>query len=113
MEAGYHNYWSTRQVVVIGGAGFLGGWMVKKLHARGAGAFLIPTIDTYDLRCLSDQTKLVYIIQNSACVSTGFPSFSGFDRAEDTRASENSHEGRKPARERIFTHRAMPEARPR
>lgn len=53
-----NNYWSTRRFVVTGGAGFLGRWIVKKLHDRGAGAVLIPTGDMYDLRCLSDIQRM-------------------------------------------------------
>ena len=46
------DYWKTKRVVVTGGAGFLGSFVVKKLRGRGAADVFVPTIEEYDLRDL-------------------------------------------------------------
>src|SRR5712692_1716244 len=43
-------YWPTRRVMVTGGAGFLGAWMVQKLHQRGCQSVFVPRSKDYDLR---------------------------------------------------------------
>src|SRR4030067_3769230 len=43
------NYWSNKRVIVTGGAGFLGFFLVEKLTARGAAEVLIPRVEQYDL----------------------------------------------------------------
>src|SRR5437016_592571 len=45
-------FWSDRRVVVTGGRGFLGSYVVEKLRSVGAGHVLIPERDQYDLRRL-------------------------------------------------------------
>ena len=44
------DFWSKRRVVVTGGRGFLGSYVVEKLERRGAKAVLVPTHQAYDLR---------------------------------------------------------------
>ena len=46
-------FWRGRRVMVTGGNGFLGRFIVRKLHDRGAAVF-VADIDRYDLRCLDD-----------------------------------------------------------
>jgi GDP-L-fucose synthase len=41
--------WSSERVVVTGGAGFLGGYVVDALRARGAREIIIPRSSEYDL----------------------------------------------------------------
>jgi GDP-L-fucose synthase len=43
------DYWRDRKVVVTGGAGFLGSFLIEKLHQRGAKNVFVPTIQKYDL----------------------------------------------------------------
>lgn len=43
------NFWQDKKVVVTGGAGFLGSFVIAKLKERGATDIYIPTIEEYDL----------------------------------------------------------------
>ena len=42
--------WTTRRVMVTGGAGFLGTWVVQRLRQRGCQSILVPRSKDYDLR---------------------------------------------------------------
>jgi GDP-L-fucose synthase len=43
------SYWSNKRVVVTGGAGFLGSFIVEKLAARGCREVVVPRSRDYDL----------------------------------------------------------------
>jgi len=43
-------FWSNKRVVVTGGAGFLGSFVVEKLHGRGCKDVIVPRSKDYDLR---------------------------------------------------------------
>ena len=43
------SFWGDKQVIVTGGAGFLGNFVVEKLKQRGAGEIIVPRIEEYDL----------------------------------------------------------------
>jgi GDP-L-fucose synthase len=43
-------FWEKRRVVVSGGNGFLGSFVVEKLRAAGCGAIMVPRSRDYDLR---------------------------------------------------------------
>jgi GDP-L-fucose synthase len=42
-------YWQDKRVIVTGGAGFLGSFVVEKLNERGAGEIIVPNIERYNL----------------------------------------------------------------
>ena len=43
-------FWTTRRVMVTGGAGFLGAWVVQQLRQRGCQSVFVPRSKDYDLR---------------------------------------------------------------
>jgi GDP-L-fucose synthase len=43
------NFWQEKRVIVTGGAGFLGSFVIAKLKERGAEDIFIPHIEDYDL----------------------------------------------------------------
>ena len=43
------SFWPGRRVVVTGGAGFLGSFVVEKLRAHGCGTVVVPRRAEYDL----------------------------------------------------------------
>jgi len=47
-------FWDGRQVMVTGGAGFLGSAVVRRLHEAGATEIFVPRLEDYDLRKLPD-----------------------------------------------------------
>ncbi|NIR48832.1 NAD-dependent epimerase/dehydratase family protein, partial [candidate division KSB1 bacterium] len=43
------NFWAGKKIVVTGGAGFLGSFIVEKLHSRGCERIFVPRSRDYDL----------------------------------------------------------------
>jgi len=43
------DFWAKHRVCVTGGAGFLGSYVLEKLHERGAKDIFVPHIEDYDL----------------------------------------------------------------
>jgi GDP-L-fucose synthase len=44
------SFFENKRIVVTGGSGFLGSWIVEKLQTRGCKNIFIPVIEEYDLR---------------------------------------------------------------
>ncbi len=68
------NFWTDKRVVVTGGAGFLGAYVVEKLRSRGCTRIVVPRSTEYDL-CdkdaivsLLDEAKPNLIIHLAAVV---------------------------------------------
>jgi len=43
------NFWKDKRVIVTGGAGFLGSYVVEKLRKRGGKNIFVPLVEDYDL----------------------------------------------------------------
>ena len=52
-------YWSSKKVIVTGGSGFLGSFVVEKLQQRGAGDVFVPRSTQYDLRSPDYITRML------------------------------------------------------
>ena len=52
------NFWSGKRVVVTGGAGFLGSFVIEKLKKHGASNIFIPRIEEYNLVDRDDIKRL-------------------------------------------------------
>ena len=51
-------FWGQKRVIVTGGAGFLGSFVVEKLRERGAAEIIVPRTEQYDLVKIQDITRL-------------------------------------------------------
>lgn len=52
------SFWTDKRVIVTGGAGFLGHFVVDKLEKRGAKEIIIPRIEQYDLTKIESINRL-------------------------------------------------------
>ena len=64
-----NSFWSDKRVIVTGGAGFLGAFVVEKLKQRGAGEVIVPRIEDYDLVDINATRRLFDDIPGSAHLS--------------------------------------------
>ncbi len=66
------NYWLNKRVIVTGGAGFLGSFLVEKLKARGAAEVLIPRVEQYNLVDIADIRRMYddYILPTASNLQT-------------------------------------------
>ncbi len=53
-----NTFWRDKRVVVTGGSGFLGSFVVDKLRARGAAEVIVPRRQDYDLRDIAAIRRL-------------------------------------------------------
>ncbi|RME81162.1 MAG: GDP-L-fucose synthase [Caldilineae bacterium] len=58
-------YWRNKHVIVTGGAGFLGTFVVDKLRARGAREIIVPQHREYDLRDIQAIRRLYHEVTSS------------------------------------------------
>jgi GDP-L-fucose synthase len=77
------SFWANKRVIVTGGAGFLGSFVVEKLKVRGAAQIVVPHVEEYNLvdiqaiRRLFDETlqpsasKLETVIIHLAALAGG------------------------------------------
>ena len=56
------NFWKDKRVIVTGGAGFLGSFVIAKLKERGATDIFIPRIEDYDL---TDRDSIKRLFENT------------------------------------------------
>jgi GDP-L-fucose synthase len=56
-------YWQGKRVIVTGGAGFLGGFVVECLRARGGAEIFVPRSRDYDLREVEAIRRLLAEVQ--------------------------------------------------
>jgi GDP-L-fucose synthase len=61
-------FWSDKRVVVTGGAGFLGSFVVEKLRERGAAEIIAPRSKDYDLRDINAIHQLLHDVMGSSNV---------------------------------------------
>jgi GDP-L-fucose synthase len=53
------SFWTKKRVLVTGGAGFLGSWVIKKLIQRGCENIFVPRSREYDLRKITDVQRVL------------------------------------------------------
>ncbi len=54
---------SDRRIIVTGGSGFLGSYVIEMLHARGCGNVLAPSSQRYDLRRQDDIARMLAVLR--------------------------------------------------
>ena len=57
-ELKMNEFWHGKNVVVTGGAGFLGSHLIEKLKAKGCNSIFVPKIEEYDLVKMDDVKKM-------------------------------------------------------
>ena len=65
------NFWSDKRVLVTGGAGFLGSFVIEKLKMRGAGDIIIPRIEHYNL---TDRNSIIQLLNDAMLAPDKRPS---------------------------------------
>lgn len=70
------SFWAKKRVIVTGGAGFLGSFVIEKLKERGVAEIIIPRIEKYNLVNINDIHRLLDGVMGSSDIqpSTSQPS---------------------------------------
>ena len=66
-------FWSNKRVIVTGGSGFLGSFVVEKLRQRGALEIIVPHYEDYDLRNIEAIQRLFDDLEASHTVKPSTP----------------------------------------
>ncbi len=61
-------FWENKRVVVTGGGGFLGSFVVDKLQARGAAEVIVPRSQDYDLRDIKAIRRLLHAATRATAI---------------------------------------------
>jgi len=56
------SFWQDKRVLVTGGGGFLGSYVVERLHAEGAAEVFVPRSHDYDLRDVDAVRRLFRVV---------------------------------------------------
>lgn len=64
------SFWHGKRVIVTGGGGFLGSFVVNKLWRRGAAEVIVPRRKDYDLR---DLTAIRQLLRDTSSTAAGTP----------------------------------------
>ena len=51
-------FWHDKLVIVTGGAGFLGSFVLERLNGLGAGKIFVPLIEEYDLTQIAQVERM-------------------------------------------------------
>lgn len=66
-------FWSDKRVIVTGGSGFLGSFIVERLRQRGALEIIVPHYEDYDLRNIEAIQRLFDDLEASHTVKPSTP----------------------------------------
>jgi len=58
------DFWKDKRVIVTGGAGFLGSYVVEKLKNRGCKDIFVPLVEDYDL---TKEKNIIRLYQEYSC----------------------------------------------
>ena len=61
-------FWRDKRVIVTGGAGFLGSFVVEKLQQRGAAEIIVPRSSQYDLRDINAIRQLLHDVAPKSAI---------------------------------------------